>query len=175
MKVKEESEKAGLELNIQKTSITTTGPITSSRVDRQKVETVANFIFLGSKITEDGDCNHEIKRRLLLGRKVMTNLDSMLKSRGITFSTKVCRVKCMIFPIVVYKCENWTLKKAECRKIDAFLSVVLEKTQRSPLDSKKIKPVDSKGSQLWIFVVRTDDAETEAPILWHLMQRADFF
>ena len=97
MKVKEESEKAGLELNIQKTSITTTGPITSSQVDRQKVETVANFIFLGSKITEDGDCNHEIKRCLLLGRKVMTNLDSMLKSRGITFSTKVCRVKCMIF------------------------------------------------------------------------------
>ena len=106
MKVKEESEKAGLEINIQKTSITTTVPITSLQVDREKVETVANFIFLDSRFTADDDCSHENKRCLVLGRKAMTNLDSMLKSRDITCSTKVCRVKCMIFPIVGYGCES---------------------------------------------------------------------
>ena len=120
MKVKEESEKVGLELNIQKMKIIASGPITSWQIDWETVETVADFIFLGSKITADGDCSHAIKRRLLLGRKVMTNLDSILKSRDITLSTKVCLVKAMVFPVVMYGCESWTMKKAECRRIDAF-------------------------------------------------------
>ena len=117
MKVKEESEKVGLKLNIQKTKIMASGPITSWEIDG---ETVADFIFLGSKITADGDCSHEIKRRLLLGRKVMTNLDKTLKSRDITLPTKVCLGKAMVFPVVMYGCESWTIKKAECRRIDAF-------------------------------------------------------
>ena len=120
MKVKEESEKVGLKLNIQKTKIMASGPITSWEIDGETVETVADFIFLGSKITADGDCSHEIKRRLLLGRKVMTNLDSILKSRDTTLPTKVPLVKAMIFPVVMYGCESWTVKKAECRRIDAF-------------------------------------------------------
>src|SRR5574341_836634 len=114
MKVKEESEKVGLKLNIQKTKIMASGPITSWQLDG---ETVADFIFLGSKITADGDCSHEIKRRLLLGRKVMTNLDSILKSRDITLPTKVRLVKAMVFPVVLYGCESWTVKKAEHRRI----------------------------------------------------------
>ena len=117
MKVKEESGKAGLNLNIQKTKIMASGPITSWKTDG---ETVTDFILGGSKITVDGDCNHEIKRQLLLGRKVMTNLDSILKSRDITFPTKVCVVKAMVFPVVRYGCESWTIKKAERRRIDAF-------------------------------------------------------
>ena len=117
MKVKEESEEVGLKLNIQKTKIMASGPITSWQIDRV---TVADFIFLGSKITADGDCNHETKRCLLLGRKVMTNLDRMLKSRDITLATKVHLVKAMVFPVVMYGCESWTIKKAECRRIDAF-------------------------------------------------------
>ena len=117
MKVKEESEKVGLKLNIQKTKIMASGPITSWEIDG---ETVSDFIFLGSKITADGDCSHEIKRCLLLGRKVMTNLDSILKSRDMTLPTKVCLVKAMVFPGVMYGCESWTVKKSECRKIDAF-------------------------------------------------------
>ena len=117
MKVKEESEKVGLKLNIQKTKIIASGPITSWKING---ETVADFIFLGSKITADGDCSHEIKRCLLLGRKVMTNLDSILKSKDITLSTKVHLVKAMVFPVVMYGCESWTVKKAECRRIDAF-------------------------------------------------------
>ena len=117
MKVKEESKKLGLKLNIQKTKITASGPITSWQIDE---ETVADFIFLGSKITADGDCSHEIKRHLLLGRKVMTKLDSTLKSRDITLPTKVCLVKAMVFPVVMYGCESWTIKKAECQRIDAF-------------------------------------------------------
>ncbi|KAB0372744.1 hypothetical protein FD755_015497 [Muntiacus reevesi] len=120
MKVKEESEKIGLKLNIRKTKIMESGPITSSEIDGETVETVADFIFLGSQITADGDCSHEIKRRLLLGRKVMTNLDSILKSRDITLPTKVLLVKTMVFPVVMYGCESWTVKKAEHRKIDAF-------------------------------------------------------
>ena len=119
MKVKEETEKVGLKLNIQKMKIMASGPITSWQIDGETVETVTDFIFLGSKITADGDC-HEIKRRLLLGRKVMTNLDSILKSRDITWSTKVCLVKAMVFPVVMYGCESWTTKKAEHRRIDAF-------------------------------------------------------
>ena len=114
MKVKEESEKIGLKLNTQKTKIMASGPITSWQIDREKMQTVADFIFLGSKITADGDCSHEIKRHLLLGRKVMTNLDSILKSRDITLSTKVHLVKAMAFSVVMYGCEIWTIKKAEC-------------------------------------------------------------
>ena len=117
MKVKVESEKVGLNLNIQKTKIMASSPITSWEIDG---ETVADFIFLGSKITADGDCSHEIKRCLLLGRKVMTNLDSILKSRDITLSTKVHLVKAIVFPVVMYGCEGWTIKKAECQRIDAF-------------------------------------------------------
>ena len=116
MKVKEESEKVGLKLNIQKMKIMASGPTTSW----ETVETVSDFIFLGSKITADGDCSHEIKRRLLLGRKVMTNLDSIFKSRDITLPTKVHLVKAMVFPVVMYGCESWTVKKAECRRIDAL-------------------------------------------------------
>ena len=117
MKVKEESKKAGLKLNTQKTKIKASGPITSWKIDG---ETVSDFILGGTKITADGDCSHEIKRRLLLGRKVMTNLDSILKSRDITLPTKVRLVKAMVFPVVVYGCESWTVKKAERRRIDAF-------------------------------------------------------
>ena len=120
MKVKEESEKVGLKLNIQKMKIIASGPITSWEIDAERVETVSDFIFLGSKITADGDCSHEIKRRLLLGRKVMTNLDSMLKSRDITLPTKVHLVKAMVFPVVMYGCESWTIKKAEAQRINAF-------------------------------------------------------
>ena len=120
MKVKEESEKAGLKLNIQKIKIMTSDPITSWQIDGETMETVTDCIFLGSKITTDGDCSHEIKRRLLLGRKVMTNLDSILKSRDITLPTKVHLVKAMVFPVVMYGCESWTAKKAERRRMDAF-------------------------------------------------------
>ena len=121
MKVKEESEKVGLKLNIQKTKIMASGPITSWQIDGETVEKVAEFIFWGgSKITADGDCSHEIKRCLLLGRKVMTNLDSIFKSRAITLPTEVHLVKAMVFPVVMYGCESWTVKKAECRRIDAF-------------------------------------------------------
>ena len=120
MKVKEESEKVGLQLTIQKTMTMASGPITSWQIDGETVETMADFIFLGSKITADGDCSHEIKRRLLLEKNVMTNLDSIFKSRDITLSTKVCLVKAMVFPVVRYGCESWTLKKAQPRRIDAF-------------------------------------------------------
>ena len=118
--MKEESEKVGLKFNIQKTKIMASGPITSWEIDGERVETVSDFIFGGSKITADGDCSHEIKRCLLLGRKVMTNLDSILKSRNITLSTKVHLVKAMVFPVIMYGCESWTVKKAERQRIDAF-------------------------------------------------------
>ena len=120
MKVKEESEKVGLNLNIKETKNMASGLINSWETDGETVETVSDFIFGGSKITADGDCSHEIKRRLLLGKKVMTNLDSILKSRDITLLTRVCLVKAMVFPVVMYGCESWTIKKAECRRIDAF-------------------------------------------------------
>ena len=120
MKVKEEIEKVGVKLNIQKTNIMASGPITSWQIDGETKETVADFIFLGSKITADGDCSHEIRRCLLLGRKVITNLDSILKSRDITLLTKVHLFKAMVFPAVMYGCESWTIKKAECQRIDAF-------------------------------------------------------
>ena len=121
MKVKDETEKVGLKLNIQKTKIMASSPITSWLIDGETVETVTGFIFLGSKITADSDCSQEIKRRLLLGRKVMTNLDSMLKSRDITLPSMVCLVKAMVFPVVMYGCESWTIKKAEWQRIDAFI------------------------------------------------------
>ena len=120
MKVKEESEKVSFKLNIQKTKMMASGPITSWEMDGETVETVSDFIFLGSKITEDGDCSHEIKRCLLLGMKIMTNLDSIFKSRDITLPTMVCLVKAMVFPVVMYGCKSWTVKKAERRRIDAF-------------------------------------------------------
>ena len=120
MKVKEDSEKVGLKLNIPKTKIMPFDPIIPWQIDGEIVETVSDFISLGSKITADGDCNHEIKRRVLLGRKVMTNLDSILKSRDITLPAKVRLVKAMVFPVVMYGCESWTVKKAECQRIDAF-------------------------------------------------------
>ena len=120
MKVKEESEKVGLKLNIQRKKIMACGPIISWEIDGERVETVSNFIFLGSKITADGDCSHEIKRGLLLGRRVMINLDSILKSRDTTLPTKVHLVKVIVLPVVMYGCESWTVKKAECRIIDAF-------------------------------------------------------
>ena len=120
MKMKEESEKVGLKLNIQKRKIMASGPITSWEIDGETVETVTDFIFLGSKITADGDCSHEIKRCLLLGRKVMTNLDSILKSKDITLPTKVRLIQAMVFPVAMYGCENWTIKNAEHQRIDAF-------------------------------------------------------
>ena len=121
-------------------------PINSWQIDGETMQTVKDFILGGSKITADGDCSHEIKRRLLLGRKVMTNLDGILKSRDITLPTKVHLVKAMVFPVVMYGCESWTLKKAECRKIDAFELLVLEKTLESPLDCTGIQPVHPKGN-----------------------------
>ena len=120
IQVKEESEKAGLKLNIQKTKIMASGPITSWQIDGERMEKMTDFIFWGSKITADGDCSHEIQRCLLLGRKAMTNLDSILKSRDITLPTKVCLIKAMVFPVVMYGCESWTIKKAECQRVDAF-------------------------------------------------------
>ena len=146
MKVKEESGKVGLKLNIQKTKIMASGPITSWQIDGETMETMTNFIFRGFKIIAGGDCSHEIKRCLLLGRKVMTNLDSIFKSRDITLPTKVRLVKAMVFPVVMYGCESWTIKKAEHRRIDAF-ELVLVKTLESPLDCKEIKPVHPKGNQ----------------------------
>ena len=142
--------------------IMASGPITSAQTDG---ETVKDFIFGGSKITADGDCSHEIKRRLLLGRKVMTNLYSILKSRDITFPTKVHLLKGMVFPVVKYECESWTIKKTKHQRIDAFELAVLEKTLESPLDSKEIKPVNPKRNQSWIFIGSTD-AEAKTPILW---------
>ena len=165
MEVKEESEKVGLKFNIQKTKIMASGPITSWEIDGETVETVDDFIFLGSKITADGDCSHEIKRRLLLGRKVMTNLDSMLKSRAITLPTKVHLVKVVVFPVVVCGCE-WELdyKESWVLKNWWFWTVVLEKTVESLLDCKKIQPVHRKD-QSWVFIGRTD-VEGETPVLW---------
>ena len=142
MKVKEESEKVGLKLNIQETKIMASGPITSWEIDGETVETVSDFIFLGSNITAD-DCSHEIKRRLLLGRKVMINLDSILKSKDITLSTKVCPVKAMVFPVVIYECESWTIKRAECRRIDAFEPWCWRRLLRVPWTARRSK--QSKG------------------------------
>ena len=139
MKVKEEREKVGFKLNTQKTKIMASGPITLQQIDGETVETVADFIFLGSKITADSDCSHEIKRHLLPGRKATTNLESILKSRDITLSTKVCLVKAMVFPVVMYGCESWAIKKTKHQRItDAF---------ESPLDCKEIQPGHPRGDQ----------------------------
>ena len=164
MRVKEEGEKAGLKLNIQKIKIMASGCINSWQIKREKVEAVTDFIFLGSQITAGNDCSHEIKRCLLLGRKAMTNLDSILKNRDIILSMNVHIFKAMIFSVVMYWCESWIINKAEHWRIDAF-KVVLEKTLESPLDSKEIKPVNPKGNHPWVFTGRTY-AEGEAPVLW---------
>ena len=162
MKVKEESEKVGLKLNIQKTKIMASSPITSWQTDGETAETVADCIFLVSKITAYDGCSHEIKRCLFLGRKVMTNLDSILKSRDITFPRKVCLVKAMVFLVVMWDSEgveSWAPKNW------GFWTVVLDKTLESPLDSKEIQPAHPKGDQSWVFIGGTDD-EAETPILW---------
>ena len=174
MKMKQGSTKVGLKLNIQKTKIMASGPITLWEIDGETVETVSDFIFWVFKITADVDCSHEIKRHLLLGRKVMTNLDSILKSRDITLSTKVCLVKAMVFPVIMYGCESWTVKKAECRRIDAFELWWLEKTLESPLDCKEIQPVhpkgDSPGCSLEGLMLKL-----KLQYFGHLMQRGDSF
>ena len=158
MKVKEESEKAGLKLNIQKTKIMASGSITLWQVDGETIETVTDFLFLGSKITVHGDSSHEIRRCLPLGRKAKTNLDSILKSRDITLPTKVCIVKATSSHVWMWELKGWALKNS------CFHTVVLEKTSERPLGSKEIKPVNSKGNQPWIFIGKTD-TEAEAPIL----------
>ena len=164
MKVKEESEKVGLKLNIQKTKIMASGPITSREINGETVETVSDFILGGSKITAHDDWSHEIRRRLLLGRKVMTNLDSILKSIDITLPSKVRLVKVMVFPVVIYGCEldyeaSWVPKNW------CFWTVVLEKTLESPLDCKDIQPVHPKRDQSWVFIGRTD-AKAGTPVHW---------
>ena len=159
MKVKEESERAGLKLNIQKTKIMASCPITSWQIDGEKMETVTDFIFPGSKITADGDCSHD----LLLGRKVMTNLDSIFKSRDIILPTKVHIVQAMVFPVVIYGCESWTIKKAECWRTDDFELCCWRRLLRVPWTAE-IKPINHKGNQPWVLIGRTD-TEAEAPIL----------
>ena len=163
MKMKEESENTGLKLSIQKTNIMASSPINLCQINGKKMETIAGSIFLGSKSTVDGDCNHEVKRHLLLGRKAMTNLDSILKSRDITLPTKVCLVKAMVFPVVTYGCQSWTVKKAEHRRIDAFKLWCWRRLLRVPC--KEIQPVHPKGDQSWVFFGRTD-AKAETPVLW---------
>ena len=145
-KMKEENKKAGLKLNIQKTKIMASSPITSWQIDGETMETVTDFIFLGSKITADGDCSHEIKRCLLLGRKAMTNLDSILKSRDITLPTKIHIVRVIVFPMVMGGWKSWTIKKAEPQRMDAF-ELWYWKRLENPLDCKEIKPAHPKGNQ----------------------------
>ena len=173
MKVKEESEKVGLKLNIQKTKIMASGPITSWEIDGETVEIVSDFIFLGSKITADGDCSHEIKRCLHLGRKVMTNLDSILKSRDITLPTKVHLVKAMAFPVVMYGCESWTIKKAESRKIDVFELWCWRRLLRVPWTARRSNQSILKvspGCSLEGLMLKL-----KLQYFGHMMQRADSF
>ena len=170
MKVKEESEKVGLKLNIQKTKIMVSGPITSWEIDGETVETVSVFILGDSKITADGDCSHEIKR--LLGRKVMTNLDSILESRDITLPTKVCLVKAMVFPVVKYGCESWTVKKAECRRIDAFELWCWRRLLRVPWTARKsnqsiLKEISPRCSLEGLML------KLKLQYFGHVMRRAD--
>ena len=172
MKVREENEKAGLKLNIQKTKIMASGPITSWQIDGETVETVTDFIVLGSKITADGDCSHEIKRCLLLGRKIMTNLDSILKSKDITFPTKVHLVKVMVFPVVMYGCESWTIKKAECQRIDAFDLWYWRRLLRVPWTARRsnqsiLKEISPEYSLVGLML------KLKLQYFGHLMQRAD--
>ena len=164
MKVKEERKKVGLKLNIQKTKIMASSPITSWQIDGETVETVSGFIFGGSKITADGDCSLEIKRRLILGRKVMTNLDSILKSRDITLPAKVCLVKALVFSSSHVRMWELDYKESWAPKNWCFWIMVLEKTLESPLDCKEIQPFHPKGDQSWIFIGRTD-VEAETPVL----------
>ena len=171
MRVKEESEKVGLKLNIQRTKIMASGPITSWQIDG---ETVADFIFLGSKITADGDCNHEIKRHLLLGRRVMTNLDSILKSRDITLPTKVHLVKALVFPVVIYGCESWTIKKAERQRIDAFELWCWRRLLRVPWTARRsnqsiLKEISPGCSSERLML------KLKLQYFGHLMGRADSF
>ena len=172
MKVKEESEKTGLRLNIQKTKVIASSPNTSWQIEGEKVQTVTDFIFFGSKITADGDCSHEIKRCLLLGRKVMTNLDSILKSRDITLQTKVHLVKAMVFPVVMYGCESWTIKKAECQRIDAFELWCWRRLLRIPRTARRSKQSILKeispGCSLEGLMLRL-----KLQYLGHLMRRVD--
>ena len=172
MKLKEESEKVGLKLNIQKTKIMAFGPITLWQIDGETVETVTDFILGGSKFTADGNYSQEIKRRLLLWRKVMTNLDSIFKSRDITLATKVHLVKAMVFPVVMYGCESWTVKKAKHQKNWCFFTVVLEKTLESPLDCKEIQPIHSTGHQPWVFMEGLM-LKLKLQYFGYLMRRAD--
>ena len=144
--MKEDSEKAGLKLNIQKTEIMASGPIISWQIDEETMETVRDFILLGSKITADGDCSLEVKRHLLLGKKVMTNIDSILKSRDITLPTKVCLVKAMVFPVVMYGCESWTIKKAGRRRIDAFEVWCWGRLMRVPWTARRLKEISPEYS-----------------------------
>ena len=174
MKVKEESEKVGLKLNIQKTKIMASGPITLWQIDGETVETVSDFILGGSKITADGDCSHEIKRRLLLGRKVMTNLGSIFKSRDITLPTKVRLVKAMVFPVVMYGCESWTIKKAERQRIDGFELWCWRRLLRIPWTARRsnesiLKEI-SPGCSLEGLMLKL-----KLQYFGHLMRRADSF
>ena len=172
MKVKEESEKAGLKLSIQKTEIKASSPITSWQIEGETMETVTDFIFLGSKITVDGDCSHEIKRQLLLGRKAMTNLDSILKSRDITLLTIVLLVKSKAFPVVMYGCKSWTIKKAECQRIDAFKLCCWRRLFRVPWTARR--------SNQWILMEISPEYSLEGlfqklklQYFGHLMRRID--
>ena len=172
MKMKEENERAGLKLNIQKTKIMASGPITSWQIDGETMGTVTDFILRGSKITMDGDCNHEIKRHLLLGRKAMTNLDSMLKSRDITLPTKVCLVEATVFPVVMYGFESWTLKKAECQRIDAFEQWCRRRLLRVPWTARRsnqsiLKEISSEYSLEGLML------KLKSQYFGHLMRIAD--
>ena len=174
MKVKEESEKVGLKLNIQKTKIMASGPITSWQIDGETMKTVADFIFLGSKITADGDCSHEIKRHSLLWRKVMTSLDSILKSRDITLPTKVCPFTTMVFPVVMYGCESWTVKKAECWRIDAFELWCWRRRLRVPWTARRsnqsiLKEISPEYPLEGLML------KLKLKYFGHLMQRTDSF
>ena len=174
MKVKEESEKVGLKLNIQKTKIMASGPITSWQINGETMETVADFLFWGSKITADGDCSHEIKRRFLLGRKAMTNLDSMLKSRDITLPTKVHLVKALFFPVVMYGCKNWTIKKAEHWMIDVFELWCWRRLLRVPWTGRRsnqsiLKEISPEYSLEGLML------KLKLQYFGHPMQRADSF
>ena len=172
MKVKEESEKVGLKLGIQKTKIMASGPITSWQIDGETMEAIRDFIFWGSKITADGDCNHEIKRRLLLGRKTMTNLDSILKSRDITLPTKVHLVKVMVFPVVIYGCESWTIKKAVHQRIHAFELWCRRRLLRVPWTARRsnqsiLKEISPEYSLEGLML------KLKLEYFGHLMQRSD--
>ena len=174
MKVKEESEKVNLKLSIQKTKIMASGPITSQQIDGETMEIVRDFIFFGSKITADDDCSHEIKGRLLLGRKVMTNLNSILKSRDITLPTQFCLVKAMVFPIVMNGCESWTIKKAEHRRIDAFELWCWTRLLRVPWTARRsnqsiLKEISPEHSLEGLML------KLKLQYFGHLMQRADLF